>query len=89
MKYYRSALWVFLLAGVSIATIAGNVYIRNLQPFRDRSGFVATYNTSGDIDQSNPFFQSLGTNGRTCGTCHQADQAFSMSAQHMRLLAPS
>src|SRR5689334_5878010 len=84
MKYYRSGLWVFLLAGVSIATIASTVYIHNLQPFRDRAGFLATYNVAGDIDESNPFFQSLGTNGRTCATCHQADQAFSMSAEKIR-----
>ncbi len=36
----------------------------------DPSGFGATLSTNGSIDTSNPFFQSLGTNGRSCGSCH-------------------
>jgi hypothetical protein len=34
--------------------------IHNLQPFRDTTGYVATYSTAGDIDQNSAFFQSLG-----------------------------
>lgn len=56
------------------------VVIPNLQPFQDPTGAVATANVSGDIHENNPFFQSLGTNGRSCATCHQADQGFSISA---------
>ena len=85
MKDYRqfaSLLLVPLCAAVGV--IASTAVIRNLQPFQDPTGYVATYNTGGNIDKSNPFFQSLGTNGRTCETCHQADQAFSMSAQKIQ-----
>ena len=60
--------------------------IPNLQPFEDGTGSVATFNTAGDIHKDNPFFQSLGTNGRTCETCHQADQAFSLSAKGVQKL---
>lgn len=56
------------------------VVIPNLQPFQDPTGAVATANASGDIHENNPFFQSLGTNGRSCATCHQANQGFSISA---------
>ena len=53
--------------------------IPNLQPFADTTGTVSTYTTAGVIDESTPFFQSLGTNGRTCATCHQAAQGMSMT----------
>ncbi len=53
--------------------------VRNLQPFPNASGAIATYNVAGRIDPRHPFFKSLGTNGRSCGTCHVASQAFSIS----------
>ena len=56
----------------------------NLQPFANASGAVATYNVAGRIDTRNPFFKSLGTNGRSCGTCHVASQAFSISPPQIR-----
>lgn len=46
----------------------------------DPSGQIATVSTSGSIDGSNPFFQSLGTNGRSCGTCHLQSDGFGLSA---------
>ena len=62
---------------------AGNnntpVTIPNLQPFTDATGTVSTYTTAGVIDESTAFFQSLGTNGRTCFTCHQAAQGMSIT----------
>ncbi|MGN6391943.1 MAG: hypothetical protein ACTHM9_06825, partial [Gemmatimonadales bacterium] len=33
------------------------------------------------IDRGNPFFQSLGTNGRSCASCHIEGSAFGLSAQ--------
>jgi len=33
-------------------------------------GTDTTYSNAGFIDLSNPFFQSFGTNGRSCVTCH-------------------
>ncbi|MGA7301186.1 MAG: hypothetical protein WBX10_12825, partial [Candidatus Sulfotelmatobacter sp.] len=35
---------------------------------------------SGSVDLSGPFFQSLGTNGRSCGSCHRPSDAFGLSA---------
>lgn len=52
----------------------------NQLQFADPSGSIATYSTSGALDMGNPFFQSLGTNGRSCGTCHLAGDAFGLSA---------
>src|SRR5579859_8034652 len=68
-----------LLVLVSLTTLIAAVFVTNLAPFPDPTGAVATFNSSGDIDGSGAFFQSLGTNGRTCATCHRLDQAMSLS----------
>ena len=47
----------------------------------DATGVIGTLNVNGPVDQHGAFFQSLGTNGRTCATCHVAGQALSLSAK--------
>ncbi len=75
------------LAIVSVGVAAATVsVIPNLEPFSDKTGAVSTYNVDGNLQKSNAFFQSLGTNGRSCATCHQADQAFSISAKGVQAL---
>src|SRR5262249_54132146 len=56
----------------------------NLEPFPDSTGVVTTYNVNGRIDTRNPFFQSLGSNGRSCATCHVASQAMPISRPDIR-----
>jgi cytochrome c peroxidase len=58
--------------------------IPNLQPFPDPSGVIETFTTAGSIDQTNPFFQDLGTNGRRCVTCHQPSDAWTVTPPHIR-----
>jgi cytochrome c peroxidase len=62
-----------------------DLYLPNLFPFLDYSGFSGTYAKAGKMDLSGPFFQSLGTNGRTCGTCHQPSDGFGLSAANAQL----
>jgi hypothetical protein len=50
------------------------------ESFLDASGVIRTLSVNGPIDRHGAFFQSLGTNGRSCATCHVASQAMSMSA---------
>jgi cytochrome c peroxidase len=45
----------------------------------DPTGALQTINVNGRTNTDGAFFQSLGTNGRSCSTCHVADQAMSMS----------
>jgi cytochrome c peroxidase len=47
-------------------------------PFANPSGFAATSSTTGRVDLTGPFFQQLGTNGRTCATCHQASDGWTV-----------
>jgi cytochrome c peroxidase len=54
------------------------------QFFPDSTGTLETFNVNGRVDDKGAFFQSLGTNGRSCSTCHVADQAMSISPPQIR-----
>jgi cytochrome c peroxidase len=56
----------------------------NLAPFPNASGVAETFNTRGAIDLANPFFQDLGTNGRSCGSCHQPADGWTITPAHLR-----
>jgi hypothetical protein len=50
----------------------------------DPTGAIENYSVNGTIATTGAFFQSLGTNGRSCSTCHVASQAFGLSAVGVR-----
>jgi len=58
--------------------------IPNLAGFSDPSGVVRTFSQNGNIDQTGPFFQSLGTNCRSCSTCHQPGDGMSVATAHLQ-----
>ena len=59
--------------------------IPQLEVDPDPSGAIAAFQPMGStVTAKNPFFQDLGTNGRTCFTCHQPEDGWSLSAQHAR-----
>jgi cytochrome c peroxidase len=58
---------------------------QGLQLFVDRTGIIGTLNADGPVNERGAFFQSLGTNGRTCATCHVASQAMSLSAEGIQI----
>lgn len=62
----------------------GKPAIPNGALFPNPAGASSTYSTAGSIDLTGPFFQSLGTNGRSCGTCHQPSDGMSVSADHVQ-----
>jgi len=63
------------------------IKLPNLFPFPNAHGISQTYNKNGNgqIDLGNAFFQSLGTNGRSCSSCHQPDQGWSIAASSVAL----
>ena len=76
-----------MAAVCSMSALSANA--QELQPTRtipgiqivpDASGVITTLSVNGPIDSHGAFFQSLGTNGRSCATCHVASQAMSISA---------
>jgi cytochrome c peroxidase len=58
--------------------------LKNLQPFANGSGVSATFSSLGDVDLSNPFFRSLGRNGRACVHCHQPGEGWSITPAGVR-----
>ena len=48
------------------------------------TGRFQTCATTGTIDQTNPFFASLGSNGRTCASCHQAQDGWTIVPAHVQ-----
>jgi hypothetical protein len=84
----RSRTWLLgtLLFGVVTAVAAENgtpTFLPNLFPFPNLHGILETFSSSGRLNLTGPFFQSLGTNGRSCATCHQPSDAWSVSATHV------
>ena len=83
-----------LRAGILSALLLGTVtvvaaehgpptFLPNLFPFPNPHGVLKTFNETGKLDLTGPFFQSLGTNGRSYASCHQASDAWSVSAAHV------
>ena len=61
-------------------------FVPNGTLFLNPGGASQTYSTTGGgIDQTGLFFQSLGTNGRSCASCHQPSDGMSVSALDVQL----
>jgi len=58
---------------------------QDLQLFFDHAGVIGTLDVNGSANGQGAFFQSLGTNGRTCATCHVASQAMGLSVEGIQL----
>jgi cytochrome c peroxidase len=52
--------------------------------FRDPTGTLGVFSSSGALDSRNPFFHVLGTNGRTCESCHTASDAYTITPPHIQ-----
>jgi cytochrome c peroxidase len=52
--------------------------------FSNQFGVQRTLMMSGTIDANNPFFQDLGTNGRTCFTCHRPAEGWTVTPEELR-----
>ena len=77
-----------VLGGLLVLSVSVNAdsptQLPNMLPFPNPTGFAATYNTTGPIDLTGPFFQSLGTNGRACVSCHQPADGWTVTPPHIQ-----
>ena len=83
----KTLLWgntAALLFTACVAAAAGAPEPDGASTFADPTGVLQVINTNGRTNTNGAFFQSLGTNGRSCSTCHLADQAMSMSPPQIR-----
>jgi cytochrome c peroxidase len=51
----------------------------NNLPHPNPGGKAATFSTQGHVDLTGEFFQAQGTNGRSCASCHIAEDAWSIN----------
>ena len=63
-----------------IATTQSALTVPNNTNFPNDEGVARTFNTSGPTNMNSIFFQNLGTNGRTCGSCHKIESGWSVNA---------
>jgi len=68
---------VLVLLG-SISLFGGKLLPNPLRSL-DATGVLSTYSTNGGVDITNPFFQNLGANGRTCNSCHISSSAWTIT----------
>lgn len=91
----RTALAVVIAQLLHVCGLAGVAHAEDLSVdsrtgknsttyFATPTGVGATVNVRPNSGKDGAFFQSLGTNGRSCGTCHAADQAMSISPPQIR-----
>ncbi|HTA42138.1 MAG TPA: hypothetical protein VK789_06815 [Bryobacteraceae bacterium] len=78
---------VFALVIGGAQSANAQLKIPNLFPFPNAHGISETSNVNGngEIDTGNAFFQSFGTNGRSCSSCHLPDQGWSIAAANVGL----
>ena len=67
------------------AGLAATTNLPALLSFLDTTGVLQDLHTAGPTDLDNPFFQSLGTNGRSCVSCHQPSDAWTVTPAHIQM----
>ena len=93
IRQSRRVIFSSFLVGFAVVLVAATLtgqqtplisFIPNGTFFLNPTGGSETYSTLNGIDLTGPFFQSLGTNGRSCGTCHQASDGMSVAAANVQ-----
>ena len=74
-----TAALVVFLAVIGTTARAGNQ--RNRLFFANSTGVAESYFASGGMDTRNEFFHGLGTNGRSCSSCHQPNEGWTVTPQ--------
>jgi cytochrome c peroxidase len=80
MRFRFAAVATLAAAALTVHAAGGDA----VTTYPNASGASATYSTNGRIDTSNPFFQSLGTNGRSCASCHQPATGWSVTPESIQ-----
>src|SRR5512133_812628 len=80
----RGCLGLFILCFAWGVALLASTTLPNPLYTRDPTGMLSTYSTAGGVDTTNPFFQRLGSNGRSCASCHQPADAWSVVPRHIQ-----
>ena len=87
-KTKRLFLVSIVAAGVALAmphpSVAADTPLPQSLFFPNGSGMAQTLHREGQIDLDNAFFRSLGTNARSCSSCHQPADGWSVTPSSLR-----
>jgi len=85
-RFARKALIIIVGVVTPVLSIAvfGGSSLPNPLLTLDRTGVLATYSPNGPVDVTNAFFQNLGTNGRSCNSCHVSSEGWTVSPAGIR-----
>ena len=76
---------VLMVGGITGAILTAQS-IPNGFPLPNGSGFAETYNVNGaSVRMDGPFFKALGTNGRSCASCHLPTEGWSFSTDEVKM----
>jgi cytochrome c peroxidase len=85
MKTCSSVLLLIVLSFVVAGdVVAAGPRISDMKEFANETGSSASFSPNGSLDTRNPFFQNLGSNGRSCASCHQPAQGWTITPQEVR-----
>jgi hypothetical protein len=82
MKHLLSSIALGVMASTQLVSAASR--IADMKQYPNPTGKSQSFSTNGALDTRNPFFQSLGSNGRSCITCHQPDEGWSVTPQKIQ-----
>ena len=80
----RPVMTILALACAFSATAAPDGFSSDPLTTPDASGWLRTFTPAGTIDTGNPFFQSLGTNGRSCNSCHRQAEGWTVTPAELQ-----
>jgi cytochrome c peroxidase len=78
----KKTLFISSITILAAAITTANATNLNLQEYPNPSGYSQTYSTQGVIDptdSNNLFFVSLGSNGRSCSSCHAISDGWTVT----------
>lgn len=73
------ALWIGSGMGAGATIAVPQDIIPNNHPEKNPGGKSATFSTQGRVDGASEYFHAQGANGRSCATCHTAEEAWSIN----------
>lgn len=82
--------WAVVCAGAVVGLASGHTQVLAREDTstalvaKNASGSVQTVIVNGPLDLNNPFFRDLGTNGRSCFSCHRPAQGWTITPEVVR-----
>ncbi|MGE5325567.1 MAG: hypothetical protein ACM3NO_00900 [Deltaproteobacteria bacterium] len=79
--------WILILFSLAAGLAGGMAFAASrvgIELFSDPTGTLAVFSSNGALDSRNLFFHPLGTNGRSCASCHVASDAYTITPRHIQ-----